>query len=519
MVRGTLQVVKLERSFGILLHPTSLPGPWGIGKIGREARAFVDWLAQAGARWWQVLPLGPTGYGDSPYQSFSAFAGNPYLIDPEWIFARGWLEREDPPAFPQERVDYGWVYSWTWPFLRRAYQGFEARAGAADRRAWNEFREAEASWLEDYALFMAFKERFGGQPWSLWPAEVRSRQPAALRAAQQQLAGAVRFHAWTQWAFFRLWGELRAYAAARGIRIIGDIPIFVAYDSADVWAHPEYFYLDAQGRPTVVAGVPPDYFSPTGQRWGNPLYRWDALEAEGFQWWIDRIRHALKTCDLLRIDHFRGFQAYWEIPAEEPTAVHGRWVEAPGDKLFTAVGQALGQAPILAEDLGVITPEVEALRDKFGFPGMKVLQFAFGGRGDNPHLPHNYPADRPVVVYTGTHDNDTALGWYHTASDLERGFLRGYLACHGIEVAEAADVPWALIDLAFRSRAVLAMVPLQDVLGLGSEGRMNTPARPAGNWAWRYRVGELTEELARRLREQAAKTGRLHLTGGQAGLY
>ena len=501
--------MNLDRSWGVLLHPTSLPGPWGIGKIGEEARRFVRWLGEAGGQWWQVLPLGPTGYGDSPYQSFSAFAGNPYLIDPEWIFAQGWLPREELPPFPDDRVDYGRVYAWTWPFLRRAHDGFQGRATPSAHRAFKEFREREAAWLEDYALFMALKERFGARPWGEWPEELRSRQPEALEAAQRAMEADVSFHAWTQWLFFQAWEELRTYAAERGVGIIGDIPIFVAYDSADVWAHPTYFHLDGEGRPTVVAGVPPDYFSPTGQRWGNPLYRWDVLEAEGFKWWIERIRQALRTCDLLRIDHFRGFQAYWEIPASEPTAVRGHWVNAPGGKLFRAVLQALGRAPILAEDLGVITPEVEALRDEFAFPGMKVLQFAFDGAAHNPHLPHNFPLDRPVVVYTGTHDNDTARGWYEKASPQERGFVHGYLACWGIGTSSEADFPWAWVELAMASRAALAMVPLQDLLGLSSRARMNTPAQPQGNWAWRMEEGSVTMDLAHRVRILAERHRRI----------
>ncbi|MCX7750180.1 MAG: 4-alpha-glucanotransferase [Candidatus Bipolaricaulota bacterium] len=499
----------LERSFGILLHPTSLPGRWGMGTMGSAAFRFLDWLSASGARWWQVLPLGPTGYGDSPYQSFSAFAGNPYLLDPEEFLSRGWLPGDPPPPFPEDRVDYGGIYTTRWPLLRKAYAGFLARGGRRERRELARFLQGEEEWLPDYALFMALKDHHGGAAWTAWPGELRARDPDALRAARTRLAEEVGFHAWTQWTFARGWEELRAYAAERGVGILGDMPIFVAHDSADVWAHPELFHLGPDGNPTVVAGVPPDYFSPTGQRWGNPLYRWEAHEGSGFRWWVARVRHALRLADLVRLDHFRGLQAYWEIPAGEPTAVRGRWVEAPGKALLERIRQELGDVPIVAEDLGVITPEVEALRDGFGLPGMRVLQFAFQGGDDNPHLPRNYPAHGRVLVYTGTHDNDTALGWYRSAPPEERARLGAYLAREGIPLAQDEDAPWALIELAFRSRANLAVIPLQDVLGLGSEARMNRPACPSGNWAWRCRETDLREDHAARLRDLAARTGRL----------
>ncbi len=498
--------MELPRSFGILLHPTSLPGPWVCGVLGREAREFLIWLAEAGARFWQVLPLGPTGFGDSPYQSFSAFAGNPYLIDPEDLFARGWLLEEKPPVLPKNRVDYGLLYRWKWDLLRRAFWGFQKRGDPAERRDFTRFWEEEKRWLWDYARFMALKDRFGGRPWNEWPREFRLREPKALSTLEEDEN--VLFHAWTQWVFFREWEELRNHAHSHGIRIIGDIPIFVAYDSADVWAHPELFELDEEGRPTVVAGVPPDYFSPTGQRWGNPLYRWPAHEEEDFRWWIARVRQALRLCDLLRIDHFRGFSAYWEIPAEEPTALHGRWVPAPGEKLFTRMRAELGELPILAEDLGVITPDVEELRDKFGFPGMRVLQFAFDGKPDNPHLPENFPAHGRVVVYPGTHDNDTALGWFRSLGKEEREGVLSYLRKAGIAVSGEAEIPWALITLAFLSRAKLAVIPVPDLLGLGSEARMNYPSRPEGNWTWRLTEG-LEATLAERLLNLAREKNRI----------
>ena len=498
--------MELPRAFGILLHPTSLPGPWVCGVLGKEAKSFLDWLSEARARFWQVLPLGPTGFGDSPYQSFSAFAGNPYLIDPEDLMRRGWLPKEEPPNVPKDRVDYGLLYHWKWELLRRAFRGFLEKADPAEHREFQDFLEKESFWLLDYARFMALKDRFGGRPWNEWPREFRLRASEALPSWEEP---DVRFHAWTQWVFFRQWQEIRDYAHARGIQIIGDIPIFVAYDSADVWARRELFELDAEGRPTVVAGVPPDYFSATGQRWGNPLYRWPAHEDEDFRWWIARVRQTLRFCDLLRIDHFRGFAAYWEIPAEEPTAVRGRWVPAPGEKLFRRMLATLGMLPILAEDLGVITPDVEELRDKFGFPGMRVLQFAFDGKPDNPHLPENFPEHGRVVVYPGTHDNDTALGWYRTAPKDVRENLHAYLAKHGINVQGEEDIPWALIRVAFLSRAKLAVVAMPDVLGLGSEARFNFPSRPHGNWAWRLKEGQLSPDKARQLFVLALESARV----------
>jgi 4-alpha-glucanotransferase len=492
----------------VLLHPTSLPGRWGIGALGAEAQRFLDWLALGGARWWQVLPLGPTSYGDSPYQSFSAFAGNPYLIDPELLIEQGWLGEEEPPAFSPDTVDYGWVYFERWPLLRRAFEGFEAKATAQEKAALHAFIEAERFWLEDFALFMALKNKFGGEPWNLWTPELRSRDPKALRQARLELAEEIRLHEWLQWIFYQEWGQTKAYAESKGIRIIGDMPIFVAFDSADVWANPQYFYLDPEGNPTVVAGVPPDYFSETGQLWGNPLYRWDVMENAGFRWWIARIRQSLKQCDLVRIDHFRGFEAYWEIPFGRPNAIQGRWVKAPGQKLFEVVRAALGDAPIIAEDLGVITPEVEALRDGFGFPGMKILQFAFSDE-TNPFLPHNYPESGNVIVYSGTHDNDTTLGWYRTAPEEETQFMRGYLAKHGVRIVSEYEAAGALIELAFKSPAKLAVVPLQDVLGLGTEARMNYPGRLGGNWAWRYRADALYPALAGSLKALAEANGRV----------
>lgn len=495
--------MQIERSFGILLHPTSFPGRWGMGALGRQAERFIDWLASTGAKWWQVLPLGPTSYGDSPYQSFSAFAGNPYLIDPEMLIEKGWLENtEEPPQYPANSVNYGWLYETRWPLLRRAFTGFQARGSAQDKALLEAFIQVEQAWLEDFALFMALKTRFGGKPWNEWSPELRDRKPAALAKAREELAYEVALHEWIQWLFYTEWGKTKAYAESKGIRIIGDMPIFVAFDSSDVWAHPQYFYLDTEGNPTVVAGVPPDYFSETGQLWGNPLYRWEVMEEEHFAWWVSRIQQSLKQCHLVRIDHFRGFEAYWEIPFGMPNAIKGRWVKAPGEKLFKAVRAALGDAPIIAEDLGVITPEVEALRDGFGFPGMKILQFAFSD-DTNVFLPHNYPKHGNVIVYSGTHDNDTSLGWFRTAPEAERTYMRDYLARYDIRCLSEYEVAGALIELAFKSPANLAVAPLQDVLGLGPEARMNFPGRLGGNWSWRYSQEALEPGLAAGLRALA----------------
>ncbi len=468
------------RTGGLLLHPTSLPGPHGIGDLGEDAYRWVDVLARSRQQLWQVLPLGPTGYGDSPYQSFSAFAGNPLFIDLVDLHRRGWLPEDalNPESpFPIDRVDFGRVIPFKRSCLHRAFVGFRARASGEDQDAFHAFRAQEAFWLDDFALFMALKEYFQ-TPWNEWPLDIRLRHPRALTHYRERLSDQVEEHAFIQWVFFQQWDRLRAYVRRKGIILIGDIPIFVAYDSADVWAHPELFYLDEEGRPTVVAGVPPDYFSPTGQLWGNPLYRWDVLAQQGYRWWIDRFRAVLRLVDWVRLDHFRGFEAYWEIPAGMPTAEVGRWVKGPGDDFFRALQQALGHLPIIAEDLGLITPEVEALRERWGFPGMKVLQFAFSGP-DNPYLPHNYTSTN-WVVYTGTHDNDTAFGWYASLDESTRAFVNTYLGGH------VEDVAWELMRLAWQSVARLAVVPLQDVLRLGSEARMNFPGRLGGNWCWRF---------------------------------
>ncbi len=493
----------LSRGGGILLHPTSLPGPHGSGDLGAEAHRFLDWLAATRQRYWQMLPLSPVGYGSSPYSSLSAFAGNPMLIDVSALVDRGWLASSQMPAatdLPDGRLDFGRSGGLRTPLLRRAADAFFAHADPTDRAAYQRFCEKQAAWLEDFALFMALNETHDGAEWTSWEKPLAHRESAALERARESHAGAVRRHRFAQWVFFEQWSRLREAARAKGIRLIGDAPIFVAFHSADVWAHQELFFLDEARRPTVVAGVPPDYFSATGQRWGNPLYRWDKLAQTGFAWWVDRLRALLDLVDVVRLDHFRGFAGYWEIPAAEKTAVRGRWAAGPGEALFLALARELGPLPIVAEDLGVITPDVTALRDRFRFPGMKVLQFAFGSDATNPFLPHNF--ERNAVVYTGTHDNDTTRGWFDEAPEAERDFARRYLATDG------HDIAWDFIRLAYQSVADVAVVPFQDVLGLGSEARMNRPGLARGNWDWRFSWAEVPESAAARLEELARLYGR-----------
>jgi 4-alpha-glucanotransferase len=489
------------RCSGVLLHPTSLPGR-GIGDVGEPARRFVDWLAEAGQTLWQILPLGPVDAGGSPYNGLSAMAGSSLLASPEALVADGLLRADEVggDGLPADRVDFPGVFAWKEALLRRAWMAFRAGAALGLRGEFDAFRARHAAWLEDYALFRALRDEHGGAAWTEWEPGIRLREPEALARARHRLDGGVELHEFRQWIFQRQWSALRGYARERGVRIVGDLPIFVAYDSADVWAHREQFELDAQGHAAAVSGVPPDYFSATGQRWGNPLYRWEAMRADGFRWWTERFRRVFELVDVVRVDHFRGFQAYWEVDAAAETAVRGRWREGPGAELFAAVRRELGELPLLAEDLGVITPEVEALRDGLGLPGMRVLQFGFGeGGADNPHRPGGWPEN--AVAYTGTHDNDTALGWRAGAGEAERARLGALL--------EPGEEPgWGMIRLVMESRAKFAVVPLQDVLGLGSEGRMNTPGTRAGNWAWRFREGALTPGLARRLRELARASGR-----------
>jgi 4-alpha-glucanotransferase len=492
------------RAAGILLHPTSLPGPFGIGDLGPSVDRFLDWAAAGGQTLWQVLPLGPTGGGSSPYTSESAFARNPLLISPERLVEEGLLHREaleDAPRFPHGRVDFAAVRDWKERLLRLSWEQFEHLDAPALREDLSAFVHGpeQAAWLEDWSRFAALKANFSGRAWTEWGPDLAFRDSEALAAADEALGPEIAYERYVQFLFFRQWERVRRAASGRGIAVVGDVPIYAAHDSADVWANQDLFQLDGTGRPTAVAGVPPDYFSQTGQLWGNPLYRWEVLKEEKYAWWIARIRSCLTTCDLLRIDHFRAFAAYWSVPATERTALGGRWVAGPGRDFFDAAGEALGALPILAEDLGDITDEVRELLDALGFPGMKILQFGFYGP-DSEYLPHRYP--RNSVVYTGTHDNDTARGWYAALKPEERERVWDYLGCDGREIE------WALIRAAYGSVAARAIVPLQDILGLGSEARMNTPSRPGGNWAWRAPDDAWRPELAARLARMAELSGR-----------
>jgi 4-alpha-glucanotransferase len=489
------QRFQFKRSSGVLLHPTSLPGPDGIGDLGPSAYRFVDWLEQTGQGLWQILPLGPTSFGDSPYQTLSAFAGNPLLISLDQLSQNGLLGEADlsgRPVFPADRVDFGKVIDWKNRQLDMAWKNFQSLATGQEKTEFDSWRKGQAAWLEDFALFMALKEDHDGQPWHQWPVSLRDRQPDELAAAADRLGNRVSAHAFRQWVFFTQWMRLKAFALARDIRFVGDLPIFVAHDSSDVWAHPEFFLLEEDGQPSCVAGVPPDYFSETGQLWGNPLYDWGRLAADGFQWWVDRVRACLETVDLVRIDHFRGFAAYWEVPADAETAVAGRWVLGPGAAFFDALKKDLGgKLPIIAEDLGVITPDVEKLRDDFQLPGMKILQFAWSGP-DNLFQPHNFTPN--CVVYSGTHDNDPTLGWWRLLADeATRKQVSEYL---GREIIEPH---WALIRLGMMSCAHTFIATMQDVLGLGREGRMNLPGEGSGNWNWRMPESAFTDSAGERL--------------------
>ena len=496
------------RASGILLHPTSLPGRYGIGDLGNAAYDWIDFLATSHQALWQVLPLGPTGYADSPYACLSAFAGNPLLISLDKLSEQGYLaatDLDDLPAFPPHRVDYGRVIACKVPLLERAARQFLACASPQQQDAYRQFARRNRHWLDDYALFAAAKEHHNQSIWYDWDREIALREPAAVEnwRAPGKASDRLALHKVLQFFFFQQWHALKQYANDRGVRIIGDMPIFVATDSADVWAHRDLFFLDQLGRPTRVSGVPPDYFSETGQRWGNPLYRWDVMAQRGFQWWISRTQAALQQFDMIRIDHFRGFAAYWEIPATEPTAVRGRWVPGPGADFFQAIRDRLGDLAIIAEDLGVITPEVTDLLQRFGFPGMKILQFAFdqdalrasfdvtsaGWR--NPFLPHNYIPN--CVAYTGTHDNETTLGWLRNATPAQRQAALDYLGC------TEPDFVQAMIRSVLASVANTAILPLQDILELGNEARMNHPGTIGSNWTWRVLPNALTPQLANRL--------------------
>jgi len=492
--------MRFPRRSGILLHPTSLPGRYGIGDLGNEAYRFVDFLATSGQSYWQVLPLSPTGYADSPYQTLSAFAGNPMLISLEKLVGIGHLsgaDLENAPAFPVDWVDFGPVIRYKTGRLDRAFASFRTDVPASQRTAFARFCSAQAFWLDDFALFMALKEAHGLRPWHEWEPELVTRQPGALDHWRASLADGIENQKYRQWQFFEQWLAVKRYANERGIRIIGDIPIFVSMDSADVWANTHLFHFDENLRPTVVSGVPPDYFSKTGQLWGHPLYRWEVMAQEGYAWWIDRFRMAFTQADVVRIDHFRGFYNYWEVPADAETAIHGRWLYGPGADLFHAVTTALGDVAIIAEDLGDFNEEsragVDALQAEFRYPGMKVLQFAFGSGPNDPFLPHNFARD--CIAYTGTHDNDTTVGWYQvTSTEAERDYARRYLG------ADGSDIAWDMIRLAWASIANTAIITAQDLLSLGHEHRMNTPGTVgAPNWCWRLSPGALTDAVVARL--------------------
>ncbi|MBD2211036.1 4-alpha-glucanotransferase [Calothrix sp. FACHB-156] len=493
------------RSSGILLHPTSFPSRFGIGDLGLEAYRFIDFLKDSYQQYWQVLPLGPTGYGNSPYMSYSAMAGNPLLISPEKLLKDDLLTEEDfanLPAFPLHKVDFEPIVPIKNALLQKACENFHTKSTSIQQKKFADFCDRKAYWLDDYALFMAIKDTQNGASWHTWEPEVAKRQPEALDRVRRQLTQEIFYYKFIQYEFFQQWSELKTYANKHGIDIIGDIPIYVAHDSADVWANPNIFCLDEEtGEAAQMAGVPPDYFSATGQLWGNPVYNWEELQKQDFKWWLQRFEAMLDYVDIIRIDHFRGFEAYWSVPQGEETAINGEWVEAPGEAFFETIRQKLGKLPVLAEDLGVITPEVEALRDKFEFPGMKVLQFAFGSDPGNPFLPFNYP--RNAVVYTGTHDNDTTIGWFNQAGDWEKENLLLYLGCVSPE-----GIHWDLIRLALSSIANQAILPLQDILGLGGEARMNFPSVAEGNWEWRYQENALTKELSHKLKRLTTLYGR-----------
>jgi 4-alpha-glucanotransferase len=496
------------RQSGILLHPTSLPSPFGIGDLGDSAFAFIETLAAAGQRLWQVMPLGPTGYGDSPYACLSAFAGNPLLISPAKLVAEGYLAADDPslaayPEFSDYKVEFEAVAAAKKAVFEASFNHFHTHGSPRAHHHFQQFCNSKRNhWLDNYALFMALKQHHAGEPWDKWDAALRSRHPQVLAEAADTLATEMVYHKYLQYLFYLQWSAVREYAHLHNIQIVGDMPIFLAHDSADVWAYQELFHLDATGKPTVVAGVPPDYFSATGQLWGNPLYDWEAMEKDKFSWWADRFRALLQMVDIVRLDHFRGFEAYWEIPAGEATAINGRWVKAPGQALFSTMQKNLGHLPFIAEDLGVITPPVEALRDGFGFPGMKVLQFAFDDTPANAFLPHNHVPNS--VVYTGTHDNQTTLSWFADRPEAVSAFVLNYLGSFNSE-----HIHWQLIKSAMASVAHTVLIPLQDVLGLtDEEGRMNTPGKAEGNWSWRFGPEEITDQLVTSLAHLTTLYGR-----------
>lgn len=493
--------MQFTRSSGVLLHPTSLPGRFGIGDLGPEAHRWVDFLHHSGAGLWQVLPLGPTGYADSPYQSFSALAGSLYLISPEQLLADGLLEAGDLanlPEFPETSVDFGALIPWKLDLLSKAYNHF--KTGGLFTDEFRTFCGENADWLENFALFMALKDIHDLRPWVSWEPALRQRDPDVLEAARKEHAEAIDRQRFYQFVFFRQWLALRQYANQKGIKIVGDIPIYVAHDSSEVWANPELFYLNEDGSPVDVAGVPPDYFSATGQLWGNPLYHWARHSEDGYAFWLARMKMVLRQVDIVRLDHFRGFAAYYAVPGNHITAQNGEWKPGPGAAFFEALRAALGSLPLIAEDLGVITPDVVDLRERFELPGMKIFQFGLEGDLDDPFLPHNYPEN--CVAYTGTHDNETAHGWYQNADQRHRAFARDYLAVGG------ENIGWDMIVRLWESPAVFAFAPLQDFLGIGDQGRMNLPGTTDGNWRWRMEAGALGDQLSQKIGGLNRRTGR-----------
>ena len=490
------EIEMFERSSGILLHPTSLPGKYGIGSLGKEAYKFVDFLKKSNQKLWQIFPLGPTGYGDSPYQCFSSFAGNPYLIDFDLLIEQNLLTEEDLKDVNfggnEEYIDYGAIYNQKYPLLRKAYENFKANGNKELKEKLETFKTENSSWLDDYSLYISLKNHFNGLPWNEWEDDIRTRKEAAINKYKAELANEIEYHNFIQFLFFTQWNNVKKYANDNGIKIIGDIPIFVAVDSSDAWANPEIFLFDPELKPVKVAGVPPDYFSATGQLWGNPLYDWDKLKELNYKWWVDRVRANLSTCDIIRIDHFRGFDEYWAVPYGDKTAENGTWCPGPRMDLFNAIKNELGELPIIAEDLGTMTQGVIDLREATGFPGMKILGFAFDSKEENDYLPHTYTKN--CVVYTGTHDNDTLIGWFTKANEDDKQFARNYLNSRSDN-----EIHWDAIRGAWSSVASMAIAPIQDFLGLGSEARINTPGVAAGNWQWRLKDGVLTDELAERI--------------------
>ncbi|OWY67533.1 4-alpha-glucanotransferase [cyanobacterium TDX16] len=491
-----------QRASGILLHPTCLPSPYGIGDLGKSAYEFIDFLASSGQKLWQVLPLGPTGYEHSPYiMNFSTFAGNPLLISLDTLAEEGLLKKEELSPLENvdlNRVNFDRVIPHKTKFLKIAFENFQ-QANTNQNSEYVQFCQSQSYWLDDYVLFMSLLEANEGKSWNNWERAIARRETDALQAARDSLKDSIAYHNFVQFKFFEQWKQLRKYANDKNIQIVGDISIYVCHNSSDVWSSPEIFKLDPQTfEPTYIAGVPPDYFSATGQLWGNPVYNWDKLQQTNFAWWIQRFQATLEYVDIVRVDHFRGFEAYWQVPAGEETAINGEWIKAPGVEFFETLGNALGSLPIMAEDLGIITPEVEELRDRFQFPGMRILQFAFGDDPTNAYLPHNYAHNS--VVYPGTHDNDTAIGWWNKASDKEKQFVAKYLGYRS--VAEITEINWEFIQLALASVADLAILPLQDILGLDDRARMNDPSINAGNWRWRYESSQmLTAQIGDRLLE------------------